>query len=62
MPMTAAVPGEKRHLLARQLADHIVIRWRAPRRLERDFFVRGKTGHGIEPAAADDADCWFLHS
>ena len=53
---------KKRDFFARQLPDHVRIRRHAPGRVDRHFFVRGKAGHRIEPATADDSDGWFLHS
>ena len=44
---------------ARQLAHHVVVRRRAEGRLDHDFFLRFKSGHGVEPAAADDSDFRF---
>ena len=62
VPVAAPVPRQKRDFFPCELADHIWIGWGAPRRVDSYFFVRGKAGHRIEPAAADDSDGWFLHS
>ena len=57
--MPAAMARQERDFLSSQLSDHIVVRRRAPRAVERDFFMRFKARHGIQPAAADNADGWF---
>ncbi len=62
MAMAAAVARQKRDLFARELPDDIRVRRHAPRRFDRHFFVRGKAGHRIEAAPADNSDGWFLHS
>ena len=62
VPVAAPVSRQKRDFFPRELADHIRIGGFAPRRVESHFFVRGKAGHRIEPATADDSDGWFLHS
>ena len=54
--MTAPVPRQKSDRPSRQLAYDVVIRRAAPWRLNDHFLLRFETGHGVEPAAADDAD------
>ena len=54
--MAAAMPREKGDFAAFQFAQDEGIRWIAERRLHAHFVLIGKSGHGIEPAAADDAN------
>ena len=54
--MPASMPGQERDFPARQLAHDIGVRWRAPRRVDGAFFVTFKSRHGVESAAADDAN------
>ena len=56
--MTAAMPRQKRDFLARQLADDIGVRGRAPWRFERALFLRFKSGHRIQSAAANNSNGW----
>ena len=58
-PVTTPVPRQKRDFPARQLPDHVVVRRRAPRRLDRALLLRFKFRHRVQPAAADDSDFWF---
>ena len=54
--MAAAVAGEKCDRLTGQYADDVTIRRAAPGSVDVDLLVGFETGHGVEPAAADDAD------
>src|SRR3569833_1064182 len=52
--MSAPMPRQKRNLAPFQLAEHERIRRIAKRRLHTLFMNIRKTGHGVEPAAADN--------
>ena len=54
--MAAPVARQERDLASRQLAQHERIRRLAERRLHALFMNVGESGHGIQPAAPDDAD------
>ena len=54
--MAAAVAREKGHLAALQLAEHKRVRGLAEGRFDALLVNVGESGHGIQPAAADDAD------
>ena len=54
--MAAAVAREEGDFAAFQFAENEGIGWVAEGRLDALFVLIGKAGHGIEPAAADDAD------
>ena len=54
--MAAAVAGEKGDLAAFQLAENESVRGLAKGRFHGDFVHVGESGHGVKPAAADDAD------
>ena len=53
--MAAAVAGEKCDRLTGQYADDVTIRRAAPGSVDVDLLVGFETGHGVEPAAADDS-------
>jgi hypothetical protein len=54
--MAAPMPRQKRHLAALQLAQHKRVGGLAKGRLHALFAHVGESGHGVKPAAADDAD------
>ena len=54
--MAAAVAREKGDFAALELAEDKGVRWIAERRFYALFVDVGESGHGIKPAAADDAD------
>src|SRR5690349_13661308 len=57
--MTAPVARQKRDVLAGKLPDHILIRRPSPRTVQQHLLVRFESRHGIQPAAADNADRRF---
>ena len=50
------VARQKRHFMAFQFADDVVVRRRAERGFDVDFLLCVKPRHGVKSAAADDAD------
>ena len=54
--MAAAMPRQKRHFASFEHAADISVGRRAERRLQPHFFHLGEPGHGVKPAAADNAD------
>ncbi len=54
--MAAAVAREEGDFAAFQFAENEGVGWIAERRFHAHFVLIGEAGHGIEPAAADDAD------
>src|SRR4029077_2749891 len=58
-PVPASVTRQEGDFFSRELSYDIVVRGFAPGTVERDFFVGGEAGHGIQTAAANDADGWF---
>ena len=54
--VAAAVAGEEGDLAAFQFAEDEGVGWVAEWRLDALFMNIGESGHGIKPAAADDAD------
>ena len=60
--VASAMTGEERHVPALQRAEHVVVRGPAEGRLDVRFFLRFKPGHGVKPAAADDANFRFQFS
>ncbi len=54
--MATPVPGQKYNITACQPASHIAVRWLSPRRIDDLLLLSFKTGHGIQAAAAYDAD------
>lgn len=58
--MPASVTGEKGDGLAFEIADQVCVRGIAEGCVEPDLFLRMKTGHGIQTAAADNADLCCL--
>ncbi len=56
--MAAAVAGEEGDFPARERADDVGIRRRAPGCFDGDFALPFEAGHGIKPAASDDSDGW----
>ena len=59
--MAAAVAGEKGDLAALELAEDKGVRGRAEGRFDALFVNVGEAGHGVKPAAADDADFCLRH-
>ncbi len=57
--MAASVPRQKGHLPPAEFAQNEVVGGRAIGRLDERLLLRLKTGHGIQAAAADDADFCF---
>ena len=51
-----AVARQERDCMTFQFANDVVIRRRAERCVDRDFFLRVEAWHGVQTAAADDAD------
>ena len=60
--MAAAVAGEERYAAARECAENVIVGRLAAGRFDTDFFLRFESGHGVEPAAADDSDFCFQFS
>ena len=60
-PVAGAVPGQKRHALAAQRAEHVGTRRVAERRRQRHLAAVGDLGHVVQTAAADDADLDLFH-
>ena len=54
--MAAAVARQERHALPFQRADDDGVGGIAERRLDADFARVGEARHGVQAAAADDAD------
>ena len=54
--MAAAMARQKRHALAFEHSEHDGVRRIAKRRLDANLARVRQTGHGIQPAAADDSD------
>ena len=54
--MAASVTRQEGDFAALESAAHVGVGRRAERRLHAHFFGLGQTGHGIEPAAADNSD------
>ena len=54
--MAAAVAREKGDLAAFEFAENEGVGWLAEGRFDALFVHVGESGHGVEPAAADDAD------
>src|SRR5208283_5584384 len=54
--MSAAVARKKRHFATGQRAEHVGIRRRAERRLQRHFVDIGKAGHGVQTTPTDYSD------
>ena len=60
--VAAPVTRQKRDLVTRQVPNHVVVRRRAPGRVECQFLFHREPGHGVQAAAANDADvCLMLH-
>ena len=57
--MAASMTREKGNVFAGEPADNVMIRRRALRRVDRAFFLRLKSRHGVESAAADNSDFGF---
>jgi hypothetical protein len=53
------MPREESHVFAGQRAQNIIVRGIAEWRLYENFLRRFKSGHGVQPATADDADFRF---
>ena len=60
--MAAAVTREESDLAAFELAENEGVRGRAEGRFDALLVDVGESGHGVEPAAADDADFCLRHS
>ncbi len=60
--MAAAVAREKGDLAAFEFAENEGVGGRAEGRFHALLVNVGESGHGIEPAAADDADFCLRHS
>ncbi len=54
--MTTAVARQKDDLAAFELAEHEGVRGITEGRFHTYFLLVGEAGHGVESAAADDAD------
>src|ERR1019366_2403824 len=57
--MPAPVARQEGDVATAQRAQHVVVRRAAEGRGDVEFFLGFKTGHAVEPAAADDADFRF---
>ena len=57
--MPAPVARQKRDVPPAQRAHNVVVRRAAEGRGDVEFILGFKTGHAVEPAAADDADFRF---
>src|ERR1017187_8821967 len=57
--MPAPVARQERDVAAGQRAQNVVVRRAAEGRSDVEVFLGFKTGHAVEPAAADDADFRF---
>ena len=58
--MAASVPRQERDLFPGERAHHIVVRRRAPGRVDHLLLLGFEAGHGIEAAASDDSDFRFV--
>ena len=59
--MPGAVPGEKRHALAAQRAEHVGTRWLAKGSGQGHLAAVGDLRHVVQTTAADDADLDSFH-